>query len=212
MEGQGADRLIENLTAELLPVRPLRHPLVRSLPFVVLALLYTSGVVWHLGLRPDLVHKFKDTVFLFETGLAGFIALSAALASVWTCVPDMRGQKWVLALPLVSVGVFLFWTGLRAWTEGASIPTPHWDHCFEDALLLGALPAAFVIVLSRKGATTCPRTTAGMNILSTAALGYVGLRFTCMLDTVGHTALYHLLPFLVLGGILGLTARRLYRW
>lgn len=212
MGEQAIEALIENLTQELTPVKKLCHPFLRALPWMVASLVYTAAVVSYLGLRPDLAYKLSVPVFLFETGLAFFIGVSAAFSSVWMCVPDMRGQKWLPIVPLTALTVFLFWTVLRAFTEGINFPVPHWDHCFQDGALLGALPVALIVFVSRRGATTRPFFMSIMNFLAVGAFGYVGLRFTCMLDTVGHAGLYHIAPFLVIGMALGLAARHLYRW
>ena len=206
------ETLIDDLAESLQPCKSPAHPLVRVLPWVFLALAYMTGVVNYLGIRPDLVHKFKDSTFLFEIGAMAAVSFSAAMASAWLCVPDMRGAKWLVAVPLTLLGTFVFWCGVRAHVDGFALPAMHWDHCFNDAMLMGLVPAAAVIFMSRGGATTRPLLMGMMNALSVGALGYVGLRFTCMLDTLGHAGLYHLLPFIVFGALLGGAARFVFRW
>lgn len=206
------DLLVSNLTEDLSPVRPLAHPAVRALPWLFLSVLYAVGVIVFLGLRPDLPYKLHSAEFLFEIGLAFFTGVTAALCALWMCVPDMRGRVWLPALPLTALAVFLFWCVLEALTEGLLLPAPHWDHCFEDGLFLGAFPAAFILFITRKGTTIKPRMMAFMAVLAVGSFGYVGLRLTCMLDTIGHAGIYHVLPFVTLGSLFGLAARRFYRW
>lgn len=206
------DAFIDNLADGLAPCRKLAHPLRRAIPWAVLAMVYTAGAAHFIGLRPDLAQKFADPVFLFEAGLMLAVSLSAFLASCWLCVPDMRGAKWIVATPVTMLAVFVFWSVLRLYAEGFEIPALHWDHCFQDGALMGLVPAAAVIFLGRAGATTRPYMMALMNVTAAGALGYVGLRFTCLMDTAGHSALYHLLPFVVLGALLGVAARRVFRW
>ncbi len=206
------ETLIDDLTEGLQPRKRLAHPFVRVLPWVFLALAYMTGVVNYLGIRPDLASKFKDGAFLFEIGAMSAVSFSAVLASAWLCVPDMRGVKWLVAVPLTLLGAFLFWCGVRAYTDGFIMPELHWDHCFNDAALMGFVPAAAVIFMSTKGATTRPFLMGVMNALSVGALGYVGLRFTCIMDTVGHAGVYHLLPFIAFGVLLGAGARFVFRW
>ncbi len=207
-----SDSLIESLTDELAPVRRLAHPFLRAAPWIALALAYISGVVYFLGLRPDMAGKLADPFFLFETAIMASVALSAALASSWLCVPDARGQKWMTSVPVTLIAVFIGWTALRSVTEDFSLPSLHWDHCFQDAMLMGFVPGVAMIFLSVRGATTHPFLMALMNGLAVGALGYVGLRFTCMLDTVGHSCIYHLFPFVISGALLGAAARRIFRW
>ncbi len=212
MSDQSTETLIDNLTEELSPMRRLVHPSLRALPWVALAMAYVAGVVNYLGLRPDLFAQFENSTFLFETGLMFFITLTAVLASAFLCVPDMRGRKWLVSVPSTLFLAFLLWTITRSFTEGIHMPAIHWDHCFQDRALMGFVPAVAIMFLGTRGATTRPRMMALMNILAVGALGYIGLRFTCSLDTVGHAALYHLFPFIVFGSALGFAARRIYRW
>lgn len=207
-----SEQLIEDLTGDLSSVRPLAHPAVRALPWFLLSVSYAFAVIAFLGLRPDLPYKLHSVEFLFETGLAFFTGASAALCALWMCVPDMRGRDWLPALPFTALGILLFWCVLKALTEGLNLPAPHWDHCFANGFLLGAFPAAFILFITRKGATTKPLMMAFMAVLAVGAFGYVGLRLTCMLDTIGHAGIYHVLPFVALGALFGLAARRVYRW
>ena len=213
MNNQSVEACIDNLAEDLRPVRRFRHPFLRALPWIFVAFLYVTAVVQYLGVRPDLMStRISDPAFLFEAGMMLAISLSAALAALWLCVPDMRGRAWLPVVPLTLLSGFVFWCVVRAQTEGFAMPEIHWDHCFQDAALMGFLPAVVLVFMTAKGATTRPLTMAFMTVLAVGALGYVGLRFTCMLDTVAHAGLYHIFPFAVFGGVLGFAARRLYRW
>ena len=206
------ENLIDHLSAELKPVSVLAHPLRRALPWLLMASVYMTGVLLFLGLRPDLAEKLTQGAYLFEISVTGFVAISAALASAWLCVPDMRGQKWLPAVPLAALAVFLIWTGVMSMLDGVHMPSPYWDHCFNIGALMGFVPMVAMIFLARNGATTRPVTMSLMNTLSVGALGYVGLRFVCPTDTIGHVFFYHLFTFMLLGLFAGLAARKLYRW
>ena len=138
--------------------------------------------------------------------------LSAALCAAFLCVPDMRGQKWLISVPFTFLAVFLLWIGLRSWVEGVDMPAIHMGHCMSDGFWMAGIPAAIMVFLSTRGATTRPYLSALMVTLAITAFGYIGLRATCMMDTVGHATIYHLIPFTVFGAVLGLIARRLYKW
>jgi hypothetical protein len=206
------DRLIENLSSELKPVKCLCHPALRFAPAIIIALVYLAIAVHVLGMRPDMPDKYHDLHFLFEVGLMLIISASAALSAIWLSIPDARGLRWVPIVPLSLFGVYVFWTGLRAYIDGGVEIEWHWSHCLQDAALMTAIPAAAMVFITRRGATTQPLTMALMIILAVTGMGYIGLRFTCMMDTIAHTTHYHLLPFTVLGVLLGLLAKRLFRW
>lgn len=206
------DELIGSLSEDLKPVEPMMHPALRVLPWVLLSAFYIGAVIFYMGVRPDLPEKLEDTTYLMDLALMGFVAISSALCSGWLCVPDMRGHKWIIGIPFTFFFVFGVWTSLIVMRDGMNMPHLHWDHCFEDGMWMTVMPAAALIFLTQRGATTRPFLMMLMNILSISALGYVGLRVTCVIDTVGHAFFMHVLPFVALGTLLGLFARKVYRW
>lgn len=206
--------LIEELEGAPPASTPLAHPVHRVLPWVGFVLLYMGSVAFFVtGFRDDLEIKLQDTLFLFETGLTLMLAISALLASAWLCVPDMRGQKWILSVPLTFLSVFAFWyTVLLIQGTEAYEFRPGFGACTGDGILFGSLPVLALIFLTRKGATTRPYLMGFMNTLAVGALGLTMLRFTCGGDAALHIAFYHFLPFIVLGILLGMLARRIYHW
>lgn len=204
--------LMKELSADIKPVKKLGHPVLRALPWIFLGIFYLAGVVHYLGLRPDFATKVHETNYLFEIGIVTFIAISAALCSAWLCVPDMRGHKWMNAVPLTLLGGFILLEISRLVSEGFFMPDINWGHCHNDGVILGAVPAAFIVFIAKKGSTTQPLMMMGMNILAASGLSYVGLRLTCSMDTVGHSFLLHMLPFLAVGAVAGILARKIYKW
>ncbi len=212
MSEKNTDNLIDELTQELEPVKCMVHPLRRVVPWLVGVVMYVVAIVHYIGLRPDFYKKFEDLSFLFENAMMALVAVSAALSASWMCVPDMRGQKWLISAPFSFLFVFLTWVGLRGLVEGVNLPSMHIDHCMADGFWMAVIPAALLVFITTRGATTRPILTALMTALSVSAFGYIGLRFTCMMDTIGHATIYHLVPFVLFGAVLGLLARRVYRW
>jgi len=206
------DQLINRLSEDLQPARRMTHPAMRLAGWAGAGILYAVIVVNFLGVRPDLPSRLESTAFIFENALAAFIFLSAATASFFLCIPDMRGQKWLLSLTGGLTGAFALWIAARCLTEDVNMPALAWDHCFVDAFLMVFIPTAALIFMMRRGATTRPVLQAAMNTLAVAALAYIGLRVTCTIETIGHGVFLHMLPFLVLGPVYGLAARRIYKW
>ena len=212
MSEQNLDKFIDGLADDLAPVKPLAHPLVRIAPLFVVAAAYVVGVSYFIGLRSDIGDKFTDPSWMLETFLMGFISISAAIASSFLSVPDMRGAKWVVAPPLTTLAIFVVWNIFRAISEGLHMPNIHFDHCMGEGMFMAAVPMTMLIFMIKRGATTRPRITCFMNILTASSLGYIGLRFTCSLDTVGHATVSHLIPYVVIGAFLGAAAKKLYKW
>ncbi|MCB9984005.1 MAG: DUF1109 domain-containing protein [Rhodospirillales bacterium] len=211
-ENKNIESLIEGLADELKPQKPLPHPLLRVLPFLVIAIIYVSGLVYIVGVRSDIGEKFSDPAYMIEIFLMAFTALSSGIAASYLSVPDMRGAKWVIAPPLTALAIFCVWSIIRASAEGMHMPHIHFDHCMGEGVFISVAPLALLITLIRKGASTHPYLGALMNAMAAAGLGYVGLRFTCSMDTVGHATVSHLIPYVIIGMILALSARKVFKW
>ncbi len=212
MSKNATDRLISSLSEELEPGKPLRHPFNRALGYIFVALIYVGTIAYFLGFRPDIALMFSKSSFLFEIVLVFAIFISAACAAAWMCVPDMRGQNWMIAIPLTLFGVFIVWIGLESFINDLTIPRIHLHHCAMDAALIAGVPVAAMVFLTTKGASTKPVLSSFMGMLSMGALGYFSLRFTCMSNELGHIAFYHVIPFVFGGALIGAIAQRFYRW
>lgn len=207
------EKLTETLTGDLEPVKPLRHPAIRLLPWLALILAYVVADSFFLVLRADLSEKLAQSVFLFEIGLSLLLAVSAALTAAYLSVPDMRGMRWLTAVPLSLFAVFLLFLSTQIYsTDLAMFHSVGWHDCFSDSLIMGAAPVALMVFMTRGGTTTRPFLSALMNILAVGGLGWLAMRLVCEADNVAHVAAHHFMPFVVLGTLLGLLARRLYKW
>lgn len=207
------NNLIDNLSEELKPVKPMGHPAKRVAPLILISVIYVIGIIAMLGPRDDWVPKIMHEIdFVFELLLSLSIFISSAVALAWLNVPDMRGQQWIKAVPLTLTGVFLLWALLRLIFEVNKDFTFHLGHCNLDGLFMILLPVTVLTFTARKGATTQPVCTAFMTILSFSGLGWAGLRFTCGADSFAHSFLIHFVPFVVLGIIFGVFARKIFRW
>ncbi len=209
---QTIDDVIDGLSGDLQPVSVMRHPLSRALPSAMLCALYVFVVSFAIGFRADISDKFDEPLFVTEVLLSVFIAVSAAMASSWLCVPDMRGQKWLLAAPAVLFACMSLIYMNMTFAQGYEVPHLEWHRCVYQGFYMVGLPLLAVLVMSRKGRTTHPFWMSLNNTLSVSMMGWVGLRFTCAADDVDHIFTYHFFPFVVVGFLLLLFARRIYRW
>ncbi len=213
MSSDKLDALIGSLSEELEPVKPMPHPLARMFPLILVSFTYVLAVIALLGIRDDwMIKMFHDIQFLFEFVLALSVSASAGLALGWLSVPDMRGQKWIVAIPFTLTAVFLFWAVLRMAFEVDDHFHFHLNHCTLDGIFMLILPIGVLTFFSRQGATTHPQLSAFMTVLSFSGLGWAGLRLTCGMDSFSHAFLMHFVPFIVIGIIFGIFARKIFRW
>lgn len=203
---------IDALTQALTPVKKCAHPYVSASFVFTLTLIYGAVMVFYIGLRPDLPEKWGSMFFVTGIFSALGLYITSAIAAAWLCRPDTHGRTWLPLIPIGFAGFLASVTFVQALQQGLHFPLPHWDHCFTDGTLMSSIPAAALMFMTMNGHTTRPRMMATMVILAVIALSYIGLRFTCMMDTVGHSFFYHIFPATIFGAVIGMLARRLFRW
>lgn len=212
----GIESLIADLGQDLKPVKPMRHPLVHMLPILVLVPLYVLVAAYVMGLRGDAQNFLRDNqIFRLEAFFALAAYMSAIFAVGWLSVPDMRGQKWIVFLPWAFLAGFVCVMIYRAVTENGDIPhlDHFWSRCLIDACIFGFIPAAGIAWWVRKGgAPTHIGLLATTVMLCVSSLGWVGLRFTCSVDNVGHSYFVHFMPFVISGIVFITLAKRIFRW
>ena len=195
------------------PRKPLPHPFLRMLPWVVLMIGYMgfiASVV--IGLRDNWqMHLRENTVFQLDILFASFLALSSSFALGWVNLPDMRQQPKIVALPMAALGTFALYILWRLIVADYS-QFAYSLNCFQHAFLLGAIPVAALVFLLRKGCPSCHKQSAFFTTLAVSSMGWIGLRFTCEIDHVGQNFVLQFLPFLILGLVLGALSDRLFRW
>ncbi len=209
---QNTADLISSLSDDLTEVKVVAHPLKKLAIWMVLSVVYVVLSVMYLGARSDLSVKIQDPVYVFELFHVFTIAISAAVCSLWLCIPDMRGQKWMLSVPLSLFGAFFVWILLRTTMDLNKTFELHWGHCHTDSIIFGIIPAVAMLVFSMRGKTTHPNLIAFMSSLSVGALGYMALRVTCGSDDIGHLCSHHILPYFLFGIVIAVCAKRIYRW
>lgn len=213
MSTEKIDALIDSLSEDLKETKPMKHPLARMFPLLLVSFTYAVAVVVMLGLRDDWMNiMFDDILFTFEFVLSLCIFVSAGLTLGWTAIPDMGGKRWLPAIPITLTGVFMFWAALRLLFAEEGALYFHLNHCSLDGVFMLILPVAVLTFFSRQGATTCPLLMAGLTVLSFSGLAWAGLRMTCGADNFSHAFLMHFVPFLALGIVFGVFARKIFRW
>ena len=209
---QNTEGLIASLSDDLSEVKPMSHPIRRVVLWAVLTALYTLLMVALFVIRPDFSIKLHDPNYVFELMHIIAISISAMFCSSWLCVPDMRGQKWMLAVPTTLFAVFTLQIILRTTMEIHDVPRLYLHHCVTDSVVFGIIPLCMILFLSIKGKTTHPFAMSFMNALAVGSMGYFGLRVVCMSDEIGHLYAYHLLPYILFGFVISMVGRRIYRW
>jgi hypothetical protein len=173
------DRLIAELTDDLVPVRRLTSPGTRLGGWLAVSLPAAAVVTWVFGVRPDLASLLGEPRFLLEEGAAVLTALAAAYTALCAGLPDQ--PAWKMWLPLAPLVLWLGVLGrqcldvaLRLGPEGLRITSD--AMCLPAIAMGGLVPAIAIAILLRRGGRF--RTTHGCLCggLAAAALGAAALR------------------------------------
>ena len=207
--------LINQLAVDAHPVRRLPAPAVRALLWFAIAILSGAVVVVLMVPRPDLPAKLVDLRYLIEQAAAFATAVAAALAAFSLIVPG--ADRRVMALPLVPLTVWLGSMGqgcvsdwLRSGPNGLSLE-PDWI-CFPSIVAVGAVPAAAMAIMLRRGAPLYPHAAVALGGLAAAAIGNFGLRLFHPQDASIMVLVWQFGVVALLSATAGLAGGRILNW
>jgi hypothetical protein len=208
-------RFIRRLAASVTPVRPLPDPWIRaatwcagSLPVVgliVLALSRSTGFMWpHIDRRLVL-----EQLAALATGV------TAGAAAFATTVPGYR--RLIALLPLVPLTVWLGDLGQSCVQDGFVSGSSQWSFlahwgCLPVTMLVGAFPAAMMVLMLRRGAPLTPRLTTVLGAVSAAGLANFGVRFVHAADASIVVLAWHFSAIFVLCVLSAVAGRSLFSW
>lgn len=204
--------LIKNLTDDLQETKRMISPFKTALGYILFTLGYVTFCLSFLKLRSDWLSQLQNPYFLIDVFLMSLISLSSLIALAWLRIPGMQTKRLLIPFPFIFSGLFVGWSFFKAFTLNAPSFSLFMNHCLPDGFFLGFIPILLLLFFTRKGFTTAPFETALMSALGVGGFGYIGLRLSCAMDTIGHGTLYHLIPFIVFGVFISLFARKLFQW
>lgn len=194
------DELIDKLAQDAPTVKPASHPVVLSLEWMTVAAVYLGVSLMISGLRPDLMLKLQEPLFLAEiaalTGIFVTTCLSAALLSF----PDLHQMRRAAFAPAAMFALFVL-VILIAWHADVP-PAPQPVHNFEctfSITMLAVLPAAWTFHAMRKFASTHHYWAGSIALLSAFSIGALWIRLYELNDSIMHVIEWHYLPMILVG-------------
>ena len=205
--------IVARLSAELVPVRPLRSPWTRLAGWLVVAL-GTVALAAAVGLRDDLTMEIARPRYVVEIAIllagAGLAATLALLVSVPARIGGRRARQLGIGLLVLALAAALLgepsataahstlWTSLR---------------CVACVGLFGLVPWLALYAAVLRAAPLDGRTTALCVGAAAFLVGAAAVRVACPFDDVPHLAVWHGMPVALwtIGSTL-LAAPRLGRW
>jgi hypothetical protein len=202
--------LIDSLSRDLSPVRPLRNPLIRTVLWVGLLLPYTALVVIVLGFLLKRPMSPLDRPFVMEQTFALLTGITAAMAAFASVIPG-RSRSYLLwpVLPLIA---WLGTLGENCLAAGPLAITGHNVWCFPFVIILGTAPAILLWKMLRRGAPLTPNMTAALGALAAAGVGNFCVRLVHQEDVTLMLLFWHVGGVFLLSLLTGTAGRYLLNW
>jgi hypothetical protein len=208
-------QFIRRLVANVTPVRPLPHPWIRAATWCGVSLPVLGLIVLAMSPSTGLIWTHIDRRLMLQQFAALATGVTAAAAAFATTVPGYR--RWIVSLPLLPLAVWLGDLGqwcIRDDVASGSSPwvfIAHWG-CLPATMLVGAFPAATIVMMLRRGAPLMPRLTTILAAVAAGGLGNFGVRFVHVTDASIVVLAWHFSAVFVLSVLSAAAGRSLFNW
>jgi hypothetical protein len=204
------EQLIETLSANLQPVKPLRQPWLRAVLWCDFATLIIVVIAAVGGSREQLAHALQEIGFLLPLAGSWLTGVTAAVAAFHVSVPDRsRRWLWLPVLPVLLWGTGFAVTCFTNWNDipGSLALLPE-SACLLTIVLTSAGLLLVLLPMLRRARTLRPRLTAWLGCLAIAGFADTAhlLVHTEQDSLIALTV--NLVPALVLVLLGGLAGRR----
>ena len=206
--------IVEQLTGDLTPVRPLRSPWIRLAGWLVVALA-TVALAAAAGLRSDLASDTTHPRYLSEVAIllagAGLAATLALLLAVPGRIGGPRARQVGVGLLALALAAALLGEPPSAVAMHSTLLTSF--RCVACVGLFGLVPWLALYVAVARAAPLDGQTTALCVGAAAFLVGAACVRVACPFDDVPHLVFWHGLPVVLWTiGSTVLAAPRLGRW
>jgi hypothetical protein len=209
------DRLVEQLVAEVRPVRRLLAPAQRAALWTAVAAVCVLIGVLHFGVRRDIATAWFTTGFLLRVGLLLATMWLAVVTAFRLSVPGRETGAWSRWWPIVGLGALMAVAAAElvagALFGQAGSPLRGWT-CMRKIAFVGAVPAAMAVLLIQRAAALEPRWTALLGVLAAGAAGGLTSELACPINAPMHIFLWHALPVALSAGLGAVAGSLLLGW
>jgi len=204
------------LVADLTPVQPLPNPWMRAAIWCAVSLPVVAAILFAMSRSTPLAWAQVDRHVAVQQLAALLTGVTAAAAAFATTVPGSR--RWILLFPLVPLAVWLGDLGQACVQEAIASGSPssssileHWG-CLPATAAAGAVPAAAIVAMLRRGVPLTPRLTTVFAAVAASGLGNFLVRFVHAADASLVVLLWHFTAVFVLSGLSASAGRGLFNW
>ena len=206
MMRNSTDLIVDQLAAELRPVKPLRSPIVYAALWLSVSTVFVGILVAHHGMRPDIGTLLAEPGYRMLFLACAGTAILGAVATFLVSLPD-RSPYWAL-LPLPALALWFAGTGIGCYADwvqfgsggmmtGTSFGCLGW-------IIAASLPLdVLLVVMIRHAAFVRPRLALTIGMMSAAALASAGLMLFHEIETTLMIFIWHGAAVLFLSGLAG---------
>ena len=191
------NELIAKLAQEALAVKPAPHPFVLSLTWMAVAMVYLGISLAFSGLRPDLMLKLQEPWFAAEIAALAGIFVATCWSAALLSFPDLHQMRRAAFAPVIMFALFVLVIFLAWLADIPPAPQPvHSFECTGSITLLAVLPAAWILYVMRKFASTHHHLAGSITLLFAFSIGAIWLRLYEINDSIMHVIQWHYLPMI----------------
>lgn len=197
------DELIEDLAADLAPVRAPGRTRLKTALWLTIATLYSSIVILVTGpvRGGSAANLLAYPLFGLETLVASAAVVALTVATLRSAIPDQHHPLLRIA-PAISIGMLwigFYVVGLWEPLHPVSMLGKR-DHCVLQGLFFSFPSMALLLGYARSLMPLWPRITGALAGASAAAIPAAWMQFACMYDPA-HILTHHIGPVFAMAGI-----------
>ncbi|MEQ1688849.1 MAG: DUF1109 domain-containing protein [Sphingopyxis sp.] len=208
-------QLVDELVADLHPVRPLRLREGLMLTSITMAMTAVAAL-WQFGLRDDMAGGNIDPLSLLASGLFLLLGIAASVTVISMSRPqvgnDHGGWKWAAAmvalLPTTAIGLAVL-NGPHALNH--AMPDAGM-RCLTQGGLLSLMTAAALTLWLRRGAPTSPNAAGLLVGIAAGSIGIFAYSLHCGIGNIYHIGLWHSLSVVAAAAVGRTLVPWLLRW
>lgn len=194
------EEIISKLSQDSVATNAAPHPGILSLKWIGWAVCYIFLSLMISGLRPDIMIKLHEQLFIAEVAVLIGIFIATSISAALLSFPDMHQMPKLTLLPVIAFAIlvlimFLTW---NADNPPARLPV-HSFECTLSIIMFSLLPAGWTFLEMRKFASTHYHWAGSIALLSAFSVGALWLRLHEVNDSIMHVVQWHYLPMMGIG-------------
>lgn len=204
MKQSNTDQLINQLTAQLRPVKIIRFSSRDFFKVFFAGLISLSSAIFILGLRADFSDQTLSSRFVVESVLLVLLGIASILATITLSVPSLVAKK--IYKPLLVLCFLALSTFISSFLTSPDpfIFSGYGLSCVIEIMAIGLLPAITLFYLIRPAAPLQREVVGALAAISGISFGLFAAQITCIDSTPLHILFWHIIPafiFIYLGAL-----------